>query len=39
MQIVLKRGGLTALADTMGGELVSLRDAAGTEYIWGGDPA
>ena len=39
MQIVLKRGSLTALADTMGGELVSLRDAAGTEYIWEGDPA
>lgn len=39
MQIALKRGGLTALVDTMGGELVSLRDAEGTEYIWGGDPA
>ena len=39
MEIVLKRGGLTARVDTMGGELVSLRDAAGTEYIWNGDPA
>lgn len=39
MQIKLRRGGLTALADTMGGELVSLRDWQGTEYIWGGDPA
>ena len=39
MEIVLKRGGLTARVDTMGGELVSLRDAEGTEYIWGGDPA
>ena len=39
MEIVLKHGGLTAQVDTMGGELVSLRDAEGTEYIWGGDPA
>ena len=39
MKIALKHGGLTALVDTMGGELVSLRDAGGTEYIWDGDPA
>lgn len=39
MEIVLKHGGLTARVDTLGGELVSLRDAEGTEYIWGGDPA
>ena len=39
MEIVLQRGGLTARVDTLGGELVSLRDAEGTEYIWGGDPA
>ena len=39
MEIVLKHSGLTARVDTMGGELVSLRDAGGTEYIWGGDPA
>ncbi len=39
MEIVLRRGGLTAKAETMGGELVSLQDAQGTEYIWGGDPA
>ena len=38
MEIVLKHGGLTARVDTLGGELVSLRDAEGTEYIWGGDP-
>ena len=25
--------------DTHGGELVSLQDGSGTEYIWGGDPA
>lgn len=30
---------LTASARTLGGELVSLRDSAGTEYIWQGDPA
>ena len=39
MEIVLKHSGLTARVDTMGGELVSLRDAGGTEYIWGGDSA
>lgn len=39
MEIVLKRGSLTARVDTMGGELASLLDAEGTEYIWGGDPA
>ncbi|WP_325200545.1 aldose 1-epimerase family protein [Oscillibacter sp.] len=30
---------LTASARTLGGELISLRDSAGTEYIWQGDPA
>lgn len=39
MELTLRRNGLTARADTMGGELVSLRDRQGTEYIWGGDPA
>ncbi len=39
MEITLKRGGLTARVDTMGGELVSLRNAEGLEHIWGGDPA
>lgn len=39
MRITLRRAGLTALADTMGGELVSLRDREGMEYIWEGDPA
>lgn len=38
MKIELRRGGCTAVADTMGGELVSFRDEQGTEYIWGGDP-
>ena len=39
MQIQLRKGGLRAVTDTHGGELISLRDPAGTEYIWGGDPA
>ena len=39
MEIVLKHGGLTARVNTLGGELVSLRDRNGTEYIWGGNPA
>ena len=38
MVITLRRGALTAQADTLGGELVSLR-REGTEYIWSGDPA
>lgn len=39
MRIELRKGALRAAADTQGGELVSLRDGDGTEYIWGGDPA
>ncbi len=39
MRITLRRGGLTAETETLGGELVSLRDRRGTEYIWNGDPA
>lgn len=39
MQIQLERGAMKAVADTLGGELISLRDGAGTEYIWSGDPA
>ena len=39
MEIPLRRGGLTALADPQGGELVSLEDSQGTQYLWGGDPA
>lgn len=38
MEITLRKGGLEARADPMGGELVSLRDGA-DEYIWNGDPA
>lgn len=38
MQIQLEHGAIRAGADTLGGELISLRDGAGTEYIWSGDP-
>lgn len=38
MEITLRKDGLEARADPMGGELVSLRDGA-DEYIWNGDPA
>lgn len=39
MTFELKKGGLRATAQTKGGELVSLRDSGGLEYIWEGDPA
>lgn len=39
MTFELKKGGLRAVARTLGGELVSLRDERGQEYIWEGDPA
>ena len=39
MQLTLQKGSYQAAVDTKGGELVSFRDGAGTEYIWGGDPA
>lgn len=39
MTFELKKGGLRAVARTRGGELISLQDAAGREYIWEGDPA
>lgn len=39
MEIGLKRGSLTARVETLGGELVSVQDAEGTEYIWEGDPS
>lgn len=38
MEITLRKGGLEARVDTMGGELVSLQNGA-DEYIWNGDPA
>ena len=37
MEITLKRNGLTAVVSTKGAELISLKDAEGTEYIWQGD--
>ena len=36
MEYTLKRNGLTAVTESLGGELVSLRDAGGMEYIWSG---
>ena len=39
MEIELRKGALRALVETIGGELVSLRDGEDREYIWGGDPA
>ena len=39
MNIPLSTPSLTAAVRTLGGELVSLRDREGTEYIWQGDPA
>ena len=39
MTFELKKNGLRAVARTKGGELVSLRDSGGLEYIWEGNPA
>lgn len=39
MNIPLSNASLTAAVRTLGGELVSLRDREGAEYIWQGDPA
>lgn len=39
MEIQLKNGVYTAAAETMGGELASLRDRQGRQRIWQGDPA
>lgn len=39
MEFELSLGSLRATAESFGGELVSLRDAGGTEYIWCGDAA
>ncbi len=39
MTFELKKGGLRGIARTKGGELVSLRDGEGREYIWEGNPA
>ena len=39
MRFTLSNASLQAAVQTRGGELVSLRDWDGTEYIWQGDPA
>ena len=39
MSITLSTPSLTASVRPLGGELLSLKDRAGTEYIWQGDPA
>ena len=39
MTFELKKGDMRAVARSLGGELVSLRDRDGLEYIWQGDPA
>lgn len=39
MDYTLSNASLTAAVRTLGGELVSLRDREGAEYIWQGDPA
>jgi len=39
MELTLKKGMLTAVVTTAGGELVSLREGDGPEYIWHGDGA
>ena len=39
MTFELSKGELRAVVRTKGGELVSLKDGTGREYIWEGDPA
>ena len=39
MELILNNGHLTAIASSSGGELISLKDPAGQEYLWQGDPA
>ena len=39
MRYTLSNAALQAGIETLGGELVSLRNRAGIEYIWQGDPA
>lgn len=39
MKLDLQSGNLLATVSTMGGELISLKDISGTEYIWQGDSA
>lgn len=39
MEYILKCGSITAVTDSFGAELISLKDISGKEYIWQGDPA
>lgn len=39
MELHLKKGAMSAVCTDAGAELISLTDAKGTEYIWGGDKA
>lgn len=39
MQYTLQADGASAIVDTLGGEMISYKDAAGTEYLWNGDNA
>ena len=39
MEYEIAGGGLEARVSSLGAELVSLRDQAGREYLWQGDPA
>ncbi len=39
MLIQLENGFFQGIADTYGGELISLKDKNGLEYLWGGDEA
>ena len=38
MQYSLSYQGASAVAQTLGAELISYRDSNGMEYVWGGDP-
>lgn len=39
MELTLRSGALCAKVSTHGGELISLTDESGFDYIWNGDPA
>lgn len=38
MEYMLKHGSISAVVDSHGAELISLKDGSGKEYIWQGDP-
>lgn len=38
MIYTIKKGGLTAQVDSLGAQLISLKNESGFEYIWTGDP-